>query len=87
MLALEITANIASSSAVGTPATVSPRSALRSIAVTDPTVRLPGSRPSLVPHEPAKRVPSPQCRPSYMYAKRQIRVHIRGRARGGVTNE
>ena len=31
MLALEITANIASSSAVGTPATVSPRSAFRSI--------------------------------------------------------
>ena len=32
MLALEMTANIASSSAVGTPSTVSPRSALRSIA-------------------------------------------------------
>jgi hypothetical protein len=36
MLALEMTANMASSSAVGTPATVSPRSALRSIAAIHP---------------------------------------------------
>ncbi len=35
-LALEITANIASSSAVGTPSTVSPRSALRSMAAMGP---------------------------------------------------
>ena len=38
MLALEMTANIASSSAVGTPSTVSPRSALRSMLAMVPTV-------------------------------------------------
>ena len=63
MLALEMTANIASSSAVGTPSTVSPRSALRSIAAmahASPRAPLSPGSAALVGGESGRQAGSPR---------------------------